>query len=93
MTWDDDAMATLELPLANPIGSPKQVPGSYYYRIAVRPIYKSYPVYAPGHEPPGYIDWLKRQEPVILWDDKDNPRRSRPMPIGSKRGKWFSMPQ
>jgi len=72
MTWDDDAMATLELPLANPIGSPKQVPGSYYYRIAVRPIYKSYPVYAPGHEPPGYIDWLKRQEPVILWDDKNN---------------------
>ena len=71
-TWDDLAMAQLEVPLANPIGSPKHAPGSYYYSIPVRPIYKSYPVYAPGHEPPGYIDWLKQQEPVILWDDKDH---------------------
>jgi len=69
-TWDDAAMATLEVPLANPIGSPKHVASSYYYQIPVRPIYKSYPVYTPGHEPPGYMDWLKQQEPVILWDDK-----------------------
>jgi hypothetical protein len=69
-TWDDVAMATLEVPLANPIGSPKHVPASYYYRIPVRPIYKSYPVYAPGHEPLGYMEWLKRQEPQVVWDDK-----------------------
>ena len=69
-TWDDDAMATLEVPLANPVGSPKHVSADYYYRIPVRPIYKSYPVYAPGHEPPGYMNWLKQQEPVIVWDDK-----------------------
>jgi hypothetical protein len=69
-TWDDAAMATLEVPLANPVGSPKHVPASYYYRIPVRPIYKSYPIYAPGHEPPGYMNWLRRQEPVIVWDDK-----------------------
>ena len=69
-TWDDAAMATLEIPLADPIGSPRQVPGSYYYKIPVRPIYKSYPVYAPGHEPPGYMNWLKQQQPVIVWDDK-----------------------
>jgi hypothetical protein len=69
-TWDDAAMATLEVPLANPIGSPKHVPADYYYKIPVRPIYKSYPVYAPGHEPSGYIDWLKRQEPRMIWDDK-----------------------
>ena len=67
--WDDAAMATLEIPLANPIGSPKYVSADYYYRIPIRPIYKSYPVYAPGHEPSGYIDWLKRQDPVIIWDD------------------------
>lgn len=65
-------MAALEVPLANPIGSPKHVPSSYYYKIPVQPIYKSYPVYAPGHEPPGYIDWLKKQEPEILWNDKDH---------------------
>ena len=47
-TWDDNAMATLELPLANPVGSPKHVPAEYYYRIPVRPIYKTYPKIPPG---------------------------------------------
>lgn len=28
--WDDDAMANLEVPLANPIGSPKPVSAEYY---------------------------------------------------------------
>jgi hypothetical protein len=69
-TWDDAAMATVEVPLADPVGSPKHVSADYYYRIPVRPIYKEYPIYAPGHEPAGYMDWLKQQEPVILWDDK-----------------------
>lgn len=68
-TWDDVAMATLEVPLADPVGSPKYVSDDYYYRIPVRPIYKRYPVYAPGHEPPGYLEGLKSQEPVIVWDD------------------------
>ena len=69
-TWDDAAMATLEVPLANPIGSPNDVSADYYYKIPVRPIYKSYPVYAPGHEPAGYMAWLKQQEPVVVWDDR-----------------------
>lgn len=69
-TWEDGAIADLEIPLADPVGSPKNITADYYYRMPVRPIYKEYPVYAPGHEPPGYMDWLKRQEPVILWDDK-----------------------
>ena len=34
--WDDAAMEKLEVPLANPIGSPKQAPADYYYRIPVR---------------------------------------------------------
>lgn len=68
-TWDEQAIATLEIPLANPVGSPKHVTADYYYRIPVEPIYKHYPVYAPGREPAGYLDWLKRQEPEIIWDD------------------------
>jgi hypothetical protein len=52
-TWDDAAIAALEIPLANPIGSPKHVLSSYYYKIPVRQIYKQYPVYAPGREPAG----------------------------------------
>ena len=67
--WDDAGMATLEVPLAEAAASPKFPPADYYYRIPVRPIYKSYTVYAPGHEPPGYLDWLKQQEPAIVWDD------------------------
>ena len=71
-TWDDKSMATLELPLASPAGSPRQVSAAYYYQIPVRPIYKSYPVYVPGHassdhELPSYMEWLKQQEPEIVW--------------------------
>lgn len=69
-TWDDAEIAKHEIPLADPTGSPKHVSSDYYYRIPVRPIYKGYAVYAPGREPPGYMDWLKQQEPVIVWDDR-----------------------
>lgn len=67
---DDEAITTLEIPLANPVGSPKHISADYYYKIPVRPIYKSYAVFAPGREPTGYMDSLLHQEPVILWDDK-----------------------
>jgi hypothetical protein len=69
-TWDDAAMATIEVPLANAIASAKHVSADYYYKIPVRPIYKMYPIYAPDREPKGYMDWLRQQEPVIIWDDK-----------------------
>src|SRR5271155_890732 len=62
-------MKSLEVPLANPAASPKHVSSDYYYRIPVRPIYKQYPVYAPGKEPAGYWESLQKQEPVILWDE------------------------
>jgi hypothetical protein len=67
-TWDDQEMASLELPVADPAGSPVHVSADYYYRIPIRPIYKSYPVYAPGNEPAGYEEWLKQQEPETVFD-------------------------
>jgi hypothetical protein len=67
-TWDDQEMTSLEIPLADPSGSPAHVSADYYYRIPVRPIYKSYPVYTPGKEPPGYEEWLKQQEPETVFD-------------------------
>jgi hypothetical protein len=67
-TWVDAEIAELEVPLADPIGSPKHVSAEYYYRIPERTIYKSYPVYAPGKEPPGYLEMLKQQEPEIVFD-------------------------
>jgi len=61
--WDDAEMARLQLPLIDSNASPKQISSDYYYRIPVRTIYKNYPVYAPGKEPAGYLEWLKKQEP------------------------------
>jgi hypothetical protein len=69
-TWDEAAISTLEIPLANPAASPKHVSSDYYYKIPVRPIYKSYAVLAPGRERSGYMEWLLHQEPIVLWDDK-----------------------
>jgi len=66
--WDDADMAELQLPLVDSTASPKQISSDYYYRIPVRTIYKNYPVYAPGKEPAGYLDWLKQQEPESAFD-------------------------
>ncbi len=66
--WDDEALVRLEVPLTVPEASPKFVLSDWYYRIPVRPIYKSYPVYRPDKEPPGYMEWLKQQEPQIAFD-------------------------
>jgi hypothetical protein len=67
-TWDDAALASMQVPLANPKASPTFAPASYYYRIPVRTIYTGYPVYRPDKEPPGYMEWLRKQEPAIAFD-------------------------
>ena len=66
--WDDAIMKDLEVPLAQSEYSPRHVPANFYYQIPVRQIYKSYPVYHPGREPNGYLDWLRSREPEIAWD-------------------------
>src|ERR1700704_6126669 len=66
-TWDDALLATLEIPVASlGAGKKKHVPSEYYYRVPIRPVYKTYPVYAPGRDPKGYKEWLKKQEPKIV---------------------------
>ena len=55
----------MELPLAG-LGQPvRHVSAEYYYRIPVRPVYKTYPVYHPAREPVGYCLWLQQQEPQL----------------------------
>jgi len=68
ITWDAAALATLELPHPVPRYSPVAVPVEYYYRVPVRPVYKTYPVYAPGSEPAHYLDWLRKQEPHVTFE-------------------------
>ena len=80
-TWDAAALASLEVPLAEPSASPVPVSFDFYYAMPVRPVYKSYVVYAPGHEPPDYMKWLKEQEPEVIWgeDPKDRTMHTPPL--------------
>ena len=68
--WDARELASFELPLVQADRSARHATPDYYYRRAVRPIYKSYPIYAPGREPAGYMDWLAQQEPALAFDGK-----------------------
>ena len=67
-TWDAAELASFELPLVNTRASARHVAPDYYYRIPVRAIYKSYPIYEPGREPPGYLEWLGQQQPEVAFD-------------------------
>jgi len=67
-TWEKFAVETLELPLAKREFSPTHIDEATYYRITERVIYKSYPVYAPGREPTGYAEWLRKVEPEVAFD-------------------------
>lgn len=66
--WDDHEVERFEVPLANPKYSPRHMSSAEYYALKVRPIYKTYPVYAPGREPAGYREHLKTLEPEIIFD-------------------------
>ena len=71
-------MESLELPLATPAATPKQVSADYYYAIPVRTIYKPYPWYAPGRQPARYIERLRQQEPEIIWGVDRKGREHKP---------------
>lgn len=66
--WDDREVESFEVPLANPKYSPRHLSSAEYYALKVRPIYKTYPAYAPGREPAGYREHLKTLEPEIVFD-------------------------
>jgi hypothetical protein len=67
-TWDDEAIASLEIPLPDPTASPVHMKSDQYYGLPIRPIYRSYPVYAPNNEPKGYLESLAQREPEISFD-------------------------
>jgi len=67
-TWDKAALEAMQVPLADPRGTPVQVPEGYYYRIPVRAVFKAYPVYLPDREPKTYQNWLMQQEPQSAFD-------------------------
>jgi hypothetical protein len=56
------------LPLVDAERSARHIDPEFYYRLGVRSIYKSYTIYAPGHEPKGYMDWLAQRDPEVAFD-------------------------
>ena len=66
--WDDRAVESMEVPLAQRDRSPRYMTSAEYYALKVRPIYRSYPAYAKGQEPAGYLESLKQKEPEIIFD-------------------------
>ncbi|MBK9167091.1 MAG: hypothetical protein IPM24_06450 [Bryobacterales bacterium] len=72
-TWTDAAVAELEVPLANPASSPVHISEEAYYKIPERTLHKTYPVYHPDREPAGYQQWLKEQEPQVVFAPGETP--------------------
>jgi hypothetical protein len=66
--WDDQQRVGFELPLAQANRSPQYLSAAEYYALEVMPIYRGYPIYAPGKEPAGYLESLKQKEPEIIFD-------------------------
>ncbi len=66
--WDAELLHDYELPLATPGMSPTHVSRDYYYALAERPLFKSYPIYHPDREPAGYLERLRQAEPERLFD-------------------------
>ena len=67
-TWDEEAISSLDVPLVNPGRTPVHTSADVFYKIPARVLYKNYPVYAPGKEPPGYMEMLAKQEPEVVLD-------------------------
>ena len=67
-TWDEQKLATFELPLAPPAPQVSFPSAEYYYSIPARKPFQTYPVYAPGKEPEGYLEGLFGKEPAVAFD-------------------------
>jgi len=66
--WDNEALQSLEVPLTHAEASARHITADHYYNIPIRRIYRSYPIYAPGHEPRAYMEWLRGRNPEVVWD-------------------------
>ena len=72
--WNEANVDSWHLPLAKPEVSPSFLRASHFNQIPVRPIHKSYPVYAPNREPKGYWDSLRNAAPQTVWHLGISPR-------------------
>jgi hypothetical protein len=68
IVWDPPELSQQDVPVAVPAYSQSAVSADYYYRIPVTLVYKSYPVYAPGRAPGGYMEKLRRLAPELAFN-------------------------
>ena len=65
--WDEKALEDWTTPIAALRVRPGHFSSAEYYAVAAQNL-KTYPVYRPDREPPGYWDSLQRQKPQLLVD-------------------------
>ena len=67
-TWDEEAILSMHLPVAATGKKAVPVSASFYKRMPVLQIFRSYSVYHPDHEPDGYIARLASLDPEIVFE-------------------------
>jgi hypothetical protein len=65
--WDDKALQDWATPIAALGVRPSHYTAAEYYAAPVENL-KTYPVYRPDREPPGYWEWLQKQKPRPMVD-------------------------
>ncbi len=65
--WDDKALEDWATPVATLGVRPAHFTAAEYYAVPADNL-KTYPVYRPDREPPGYWEWLQKQKPEPLVD-------------------------
>jgi len=65
--WDDAALAEWATPVAGLNVRPGVYSSAQYYAVPADNL-RTYPVYPPDREPPGYWEWLQKQKPQPLVD-------------------------
>jgi hypothetical protein len=65
--WDDKALEDWATPIAALGVRPSQFTAAEYYVVPGENL-RTYPVYRPDREPPGYWEWLQKQKPQPLVD-------------------------
>jgi hypothetical protein len=65
--WDDAELAGWATPLAALNIPPGHFTSDEYYKVPADNL-RTYPVYPPDREPPGYWEWLQQQKPEPLVD-------------------------
>ena len=70
-TWDIKRLHSMHLPFPDTSVKTNPISEEYYYQLPERVAYKTYPFYMPGKEPKGYYEWLRKQEPEIIFNPTD----------------------